>query len=50
MNQGQTIFSQIMNYIPKHKFDFCIKKNIEAVIKFNHSLVGNNFLLWLLLN
>ena len=26
MNQGQTIFSQIMNYIPKHKFDFCIKK------------------------
>jgi len=26
MNQGQTIFAQIINYIPKHKFGFCIKK------------------------
>jgi len=26
MNQGQTIFSQIMSYIPKHKFDRCVKK------------------------
>ena len=26
MNQGQTIFAQIMNYIPKHRFDACVKK------------------------
>lgn len=26
MNQGQTIFGQIMSYIPKHKFDSCVKK------------------------
>jgi len=26
MNQGQTIFSQIMSYIPKHRFDACVKK------------------------
>jgi len=26
MNQGQTIFSQIMSYIPKHRFDCCVKK------------------------
>lgn len=43
MNQGQTIFSQIMNYIPKYKFDSC-KENIEAAINFNHSLVGGNSL------
>lgn len=26
MNQGQTIFSQIMSYIPKYSFDSCVKK------------------------
>ena len=26
MNQGQSIFAQIMSYIPKHKFDHCVKK------------------------
>lgn len=26
MNQGQTIFAQIMSYIPKHRFDACVKK------------------------
>ncbi|HEY4756197.1 MAG TPA: IS4 family transposase [Ignavibacteriaceae bacterium] len=26
MNQGQTIFSQIMSYIPKNSFDSCVKK------------------------
>ncbi len=26
MNQGQTIFAQIMSYIPRHKFDRCVKK------------------------
>jgi hypothetical protein len=26
MNQGQTIFSEIMSYIPKHRFDYCVKK------------------------
>lgn len=26
MNQGQTIFAQIMSYIPKHRFDCCVKK------------------------
>lgn len=26
MNQGQTIFSQIMSYIPKHRFDRCVRK------------------------
>ncbi len=26
MNQGQTIFSQIMNYLPKYSFDCCVKK------------------------
>lgn len=26
MNHGQTIFGQIMSYIPKHKFDSCVKK------------------------
>lgn len=26
MNQGQTIFSQIMDYIPKYSFDSCVKK------------------------
>lgn len=26
MNQGQTIFAQIMSYIPKHRFDSCVKK------------------------
>lgn len=26
MNQGQTIFAQIMNYIPKYKFDYCVKR------------------------
>ncbi len=26
MNQGQSIFAQIMSYIPKHKFDRCVKK------------------------
>jgi hypothetical protein len=26
VNQGQTIFSQIMDYIPKYSFDSCVKK------------------------
>lgn len=26
MNQGQTIFAQIMSYIPKHRFESCVKK------------------------
>jgi len=26
VNQGQTIFSQIMNYIPKHSFNHCVEK------------------------
>jgi len=26
VNQGQTIFSQIMSYIPKYSFDSCVKK------------------------
>lgn len=26
MNQGQNIFAQIMNYIPRHTFDRCVKK------------------------
>lgn len=26
MNQGQTIFSQIMSYVPKYSFDSCVKK------------------------
>jgi len=26
VNQGQTIFSQIMSYIPKNSFDSCVKK------------------------
>ena len=26
MNQGQTIFSQIMSYVPKYSFDNCVKK------------------------
>ena len=26
MNQGQTIFAQIMNYIPKYKFYYCVKR------------------------
>lgn len=26
MNQGQTIFAQIMSYMPRHKFDRCVKK------------------------
>ena len=26
MNQGQTIFSQIMSYIPKHNFNCCVEK------------------------
>jgi hypothetical protein len=26
VNQGQTIFSQIMNYLPKYSFDCCVKK------------------------
>jgi len=26
VNQGQTIFSQIMSYVPKYSFDSCVKK------------------------
>ncbi|MCJ7554706.1 MAG: DUF4372 domain-containing protein [Ignavibacteriaceae bacterium] len=26
MNQGQTIFSQIISYVPKYSFDSCVKK------------------------
>lgn len=26
MNQGQTIFSQIMSFIPKHRFQICVEK------------------------
>jgi hypothetical protein len=26
MNQGQTIFAQIMSYIPKHRFDSYVRK------------------------
>ena len=26
MNQGQTIFAQIMSYLPKYNFDCCVKK------------------------
>jgi len=44
MNQGQTIFSQIMNYIPKHKFDFCIKKKYRGSYKVQSFTCWEQFL------
>ncbi len=49
MNFGQTIFSQLMDFITMHEFNQCVKR-YNGNYKIKTSPVGSNFSAWLLHN